>query len=55
MKRNKTYRGSAPVRRDPDLLWSGSQYVHGPNCDCTEIDCRFWQIVYNDSHTQEES
>ena len=55
MKRNKTHRGSAPVRRDPDLLWSGSQYVHGPNCACTETDCRFFQIVYNDSLTGEKS
>ena len=52
MKRNKTYRGSAPVRRDPDVLWSGSHYVHGK--DCADIDCRFFQIVYNDSHTGED-
>ena len=53
MKRNKTYRGYAPVRRDPDVLWSGSHYVHGK--DCADVDCSFFQIVYNDLHTQEES
>lgn len=52
MKRNKTHRGTAPVRRDPDVLWSGSHYVHGK--DCADIDCRFFQIVYNDSHTGED-
>lgn len=53
-RRSLSRKGSAPARQEPDLLWSGSQYLHGSTCGCSEVECLFAQIVYNDSLTQEE-
>jgi hypothetical protein len=54
MKRNKARKGSAPTRREPDIIWFEGQYHHGLSCECETPDCRFYRTIMHDFGTQED-